>query len=154
MKSFLTAVAFCLVAQFAYSAPVTLEPCADIGATLENMLLGTHQQRAFYKESVGLVAFDAQEPAAASYGLAVIFNEPIENEGYATRKCLGLNFLSGVDLKGATSDYHPSTGLTVTIPVRRPNSEGTSSFMTLVLKIKTINTGTSSEGQVVEAELN
>ncbi len=154
MKSFLTAVAFCLVAQFAFSAPVTLEPCAAIGATLENMLLGAHQQRSFYKGSVGLVAFDAQEPAAAPYGLAIIFNEPVEKEGYASRLCLGVNFLSGVDLKGTTSQYNPASGLTVSVPVKRPNDEGTSVSKTLVLKIKTINAGTSSEGQVVEAHLN
>ncbi len=154
MKSFLTAVAFCLIAQFAYSAPVTLEPCADVGATLENMLMGAQHQRSFYKGAVGLVAFDAEEPAAASYVLAVIFKEPIENEGYSARKCVAVNLLSGVDLKGATWDYNPASGLTVFVPVKRPDAEGTSVFKTLVLKIKTINTGTSSEGHVVDAQLN
>jgi hypothetical protein len=129
-------------------------PCAEVGANLESMLFGANHQRSFYNGNVGLVACDVQEPAAASYGVAIVFNEPVETEGYVARKCVAVPFLAGVDLKAAKASYDAKSGLAVVVPVKRPNDEeGLPVARTLVIRVKTVNAKTNSEGHVVEAEL-
>lgn len=154
MKQMLLAVALFSLSQFAFSKPLELTKCDDVGANIENMLFGKESQKSYYNGNVGLVVFDTIEPAAASYGIAIVHNEPAENpEGFITRKCLAVPFLSAVDLKNAKSTYNARTGVTVVIKARKMDGfTGDARIAKIVINIKSVNTGTISEGHVVTAE--
>lgn len=154
MKQMLLAVALFSLSQFAFSKPLELTKCDVVGANIENMLFGKESQKSFYNGNVGLVVYDTIEPAAASYGIAIVHNEPAENpEGYITRKCLAIPYLSDVDLKNAKSTYNARTGVTVVIKARKMDGfTGDARDAKIVINIKSVNTGTISEGHVVTAE--
>lgn len=153
MKSLLIASAFFLMSQVAFSKPLELVTCSDAGAGLETMLMGADHQRSFYNGNVGLITYFTQEPAAAPYGIAVVYTEPVEMEGFMLRKCLAIPYLSGVDLKIAKSTYNATTGLTVTVPVKKMDGfTGLDRDTTIRINIKTVNTGRIDEGHVVTAE--
>ena len=120
MKSLFLALSVLVMSQGAFASKLELASCADVGANLESLLLGSENQKSFYNGNVGLVVYDTIEPAAASYGIAIVHSEPVENpEGFITRKCLAVPYLSGVNLKGAKSSYNAKTGVTIVVPVRK-----------------------------------
>ena len=154
MKQMLLAVALFSLSQFAFSKPLELNKCDDVGANIENMLFGKESQRSFFNGNVGIVVYDTIEPAAASYGIAIVHNEPAENpEGFITRKCLAVPNLSAVDLKNAKSTYNSRTGVTIVVKARKMDGfTGDARDAKIVINIKSVNTGTISEGHVVTAE--
>lgn len=154
MKQMLLAVALFSLSQFAFSKPLELTNCNDVGANIENMLFGAATQKSFYNGNVGLVVYDTIEPAAASYGIAIIFNEPVENpEGLITRKCLAIPYLSAVDLKNSKTNYNGRTGITLVLKARKMDGfTGSPREAKIIITIKSVNTGTLSEGHVVAAE--
>lgn len=93
-----------------------LRLCYDIGLGPENVVVSetgaTH--RRFYKDEVMFLLIDTIEPAAAAYGVAVVYPDP-ENGMPVCQAAIGY---SGVDLMAAKSTYDPSEGLTVTIPTK------------------------------------
>lgn len=154
MKGLLIAMAFFLLSQVAFSKEINLSSCADAGATLESMLFGAENQKTYYNGNVGLVVYDTIEPVAASYGIAVIHNAPTaSNEGFIIRKCLAVPYLSGVDLKSATSSYDAKNGLTIIVPIiMNDGITGMGRDTKIKINIKTVNTGRIDEGHVVTAE--
>lgn len=99
----------------AKAADLTL--CYDIGLGPENVAISdtgaTHLR--FYNDDVMFLLIDTIEPAAAAYGVAVIYPDP-ENGLPVCQAAVGF---SGVDLMAATSTYEPSKGLTVTMPTKK-----------------------------------
>lgn len=154
MKSFLVVAALVAISQFAVAAPLETAKCEDVGANIENMLLGSENQKSYYNGNVGLIAYDTIEPAAASMGIAIVHNEPVETpEGFIVRKCVAVPWLSGVNLKGAKSKYDPKTGVTVIVPVRKMDGiTGDYRNTKIKITIKSVNTGSISEGHEVKAE--
>lgn len=154
MKSLFVALSVLVLSQTAFAGKLELVSCADVGANIENMLLGNENQKSYYNGNVGLVVYDTIEPAAASYGIAIVHNEAVENpEGFISRKCLAVPYLSGVNLKGAKSSYNPKTGVTVVVPVRKMDGiTGDYRDASVKIVIKTVKTGTIAEGHVVTAE--
>lgn len=154
MKGLLIATALFLVSQLAFSKPVELVACNDVGASLESILFGSKYQKTYYNGNVGLVVYDTIEPAAASYGIAIVHNEPVETHaGFISRKCLAVSYLSGVDLSAARSTYDAKAGLTVIVPVRKMDGiTGLDRDTKIKINIKTVNTGKIDEGHVVTAE--
>lgn len=154
MKGILIATAFFLLSQIAFAKEINLSSCADVGASLESVLFGPENQKSYYNGNVGLIVYDTIEPAAASYGIAVVHNEPVETHaGFISRKCLAIPYLSGVDLKSAVSSYDAKTGLTVIIPIiMNDGITGLGRDTKVKINIKTINTGRIDEGHVVTAE--
>lgn len=144
MKAWLISL---LVATVSFSAiaaqKIELQKCAVVGASLESMMFGASNQKTFYSGNVGLVAFDTIEPAAASYGIAILSYEPIETE-IPVRRCLAIPYLSGVDLSKSTSIYNAKTGLLITVPVKKMTAEGRQVKATVQISIKSVNAGTLS----------
>jgi len=93
-----------------------LRLCYDIGLGPENVVVSetgaTH--RRFYENQVMFLQIDTIEPAAAAYGVAVVYPDP-ENGMPVCQAAVGY---SGVDLMAAKSSYDASEGLTVSIPTK------------------------------------
>lgn len=121
-----------MVAMPAKAADLAL--CYDIGLGPENVVVSdtgaTH--RNFYEGQVMFLLIDTIEPAAAAYGVAVIYPDP-ENGMPVCQAAVGY---SGIDLMAATSTYDPSTGLTVTMPTKSYDHETGSSVPGDALVIK------------------
>lgn len=102
-----------------------LRLCYDIGLGPENVVVSetgvTH--RRFYRDEVMFLLIDTIEPAAAAYGVAVIYPDP-ENGMPVCQAAVGY---SGIDLMAAKSTYDPSQGLTVIVPTKSYDADtGTS----------------------------
>ncbi len=152
---FVMIVMAALLAQTAFAGrKIQLSACSEIGADLTTILTGAESQRSLYKGAVGIFQFDTEEPAAAPAGLAIVYNSPEASEqGFIIRKCVGLHYLAGSDLKNAKSSYDAKSGVTLIINISKPNIEDGGTIPGKIkLNIKTVNTGKDNEGQVISAE--
>lgn len=135
------------------ASEIKLQKCNENGIGIESLIPGVGNQKSVYNGNVTLYAYDIIEPAAASQGIAIVYTVPEEfPEGFVVRECAAITYLSGVDLKNAKSTYDAKTGVTLKIPVRNYDNEtgGTTPGM-VELNIKSVNTGTISEGHVLKA---
>lgn len=107
-------------AMAAAQTPSGLVPCQDhFAGGLAALSLGENNAnvRHFYNGMVTLLLLDTEEPAAASYGFAVLMPSGDGEEEPAFMTCW-LNWgFTYVDTAAATSRYDPAEGLTLTIPV-------------------------------------
>jgi hypothetical protein len=137
-----------LLSTTAFANKVELQPCEEVGATIENLLPGASNQRSFYNERVSLYRYDTIEPAAGSEGIAIAFQAPENAEGgIITRKCLAVTFINSVDLKNATSSYDAKTGVTIRVPIKNYDPEtGGSTNGKVEINVRQVNTGKINEG--------
>lgn len=153
MKSLLMALVLTVSAQ-AFAQEIELTPCDESGASIESLMPGLENQKSYYNGQVALYKYNTLTPETVPYGIAIAFSDPTElPEGYKFRKCLAVRYLNEVDLAKAVSKYNPKTGLTVTVPYTALEGEDQTPVPAKIeIKIKTINTGTMSEGHTVSAK--
>lgn len=151
MKQLLLALALFTLSQYAFSKPLELSSCSDVGVKIENILLGAENQMSFYNGKVGMVIYDMMEPVTASFGIVIIHDGP-EVDGLVTRKCMTIPYLSGVNFKDAntTSD---AGGLTIIVNVRMTDGfAGETRDAKIAINIKLQMNGRIREGYIVNAE--
>lgn len=111
-----------LAAQPAAAAPTVVE-CTNYAMATYVMEPWERNTRTFYNGQVRLALIDTDgEPACCSTWLVVIFPDVSDELGGRTCRMLGTGQTmgyAGVNLAGVKSTYSASTGLTLTVPVRR-----------------------------------
>ncbi len=94
--------------------------CSDANLGIESIVLPA---KSFYNGQVNVFVTDTVEPAAASFGLAIVtpdFADPVGGSN-----CRAITHLSGVDINKIKSSYDSDKGLLLTVPYRVYNGEGT-----------------------------
>lgn len=141
-KQLLLVSAFALAPQAGATdhQPSLLKSCEEANVRLVDLAIGADGRgvRSFYEGEVLVLQIDQGEPAALSFGLAVLMID--RTSEVIGRKCLAATFFNYVDIDAAKSSYAPETGVTLVIPTSDYDGAQSVPGKPLVL---TINAGTS-----------